>query len=144
MSCSRIGTQAVDHPVPAGHHHTTHSASDSLMTAIDSSASGYMSPTPLWVPLLVAGLGIVGTVAGTVSGVVLPRRKADQRDSLSWDRERKRTRVVDLCAATPLGSFICRPPVIDLASLSSATTMWRDRVRRSRANRTMSEYANFA
>ena len=61
-----------------------------------------MSPTPLWVPLLVAGLGIVATVAGTVSGVVLPRRKADQRDSLSWDRERKRTKVVDLCAATPL------------------------------------------
>jgi hypothetical protein len=49
-----------------------------------------MSTTPLWVPLLVAGLGIVGTVAGTVSGVVLTQRQAARRDALSWDRERKR------------------------------------------------------
>jgi hypothetical protein len=49
-----------------------------------------MSTTPLWVPLLVASLGIVGTVAGTVSGVVYAQRQADRRDALSWERERKR------------------------------------------------------
>jgi hypothetical protein len=49
-----------------------------------------MSTTPLWLPLLVAALGIVGTVGGTVGGVVLTQRQASRREELSWLRERKR------------------------------------------------------
>jgi hypothetical protein len=51
-----------------------------------------MTTTPLWVPLLVTALGIIGTVAGTVTGVVLTQRQASRRDDLNWSRERERER----------------------------------------------------
>lgn len=53
---------------------------------------GPVSTTPLWLPLLVAALGIIGTVAGTVAGVVLTQRQASRRDELVWSRERTRER----------------------------------------------------
>jgi hypothetical protein len=41
-----------------------------------------------WLPLLVAALGI----AGTVTGVVLTQRNANHRDDITWARERERER----------------------------------------------------
>ena len=46
--------------------------------------------TPLWVPLFVAGLGLLGTIAGTVTGVVLTQRQATRREALARQHERKR------------------------------------------------------
>jgi hypothetical protein len=45
---------------------------------------------PLWVPLLVAGLGLVGTVLGTIGGVLLTQRRSDRREAIAWQRERQR------------------------------------------------------
>lgn len=45
---------------------------------------------PIWVPLVVAGLGVLGTIAGTLSGVLLTQKRSDRRERESWERERKR------------------------------------------------------
>jgi hypothetical protein len=42
--------------------------------------------TPLWVPLLVAGLGLLGTIIGTVSGVLITQRRSDRRELAAWER----------------------------------------------------------
>jgi hypothetical protein len=47
-----------------------------------------VNSTPLWVPLLVAAMGTIGTVLA----VVLTQRRSDQREAAAWDRERQRQR----------------------------------------------------
>jgi hypothetical protein len=49
-----------------------------------------MSTTPLWVPLVVAGIGVLGTLAGGIAGGLLTQRWADRRDDKTWARERVR------------------------------------------------------
>jgi hypothetical protein len=49
-----------------------------------------VSSTPLWVPLVVAGLGVLGTLAGGIVGSVLTQRRADRREDKAWGRERER------------------------------------------------------
>jgi hypothetical protein len=49
-----------------------------------------MSSTPLWIPLVVAGMTLLGTVSGGVVGVVLTQRRADRREQQAWERERER------------------------------------------------------
>jgi hypothetical protein len=44
--------------------------------------------TPLWVPLVVAAAGLVGTLGG----VWLTQRRADRREEVAWNRERERER----------------------------------------------------
>jgi hypothetical protein len=51
-----------------------------------------VSSTPLWVPLVVAGIGVVGTLAGGVVGSILTQRRADRREEKAWARERERDR----------------------------------------------------
>lgn len=48
-----------------------------------------MNQIPLWVPLAVAALGLVGTVAGALGGVLITQRRSDRREALAWDRERE-------------------------------------------------------
>jgi hypothetical protein len=48
--------------------------------------------TSTWLPLLVAALGIVGSVGGTATGVVLSQRNATRQDAVTWARERERER----------------------------------------------------
>lgn len=45
---------------------------------------------PLWVPLLVAGLGLLGTLAGGLGGVVIASKMAKEREDVAWTRERQR------------------------------------------------------
>lgn len=47
-----------------------------------------MSQTPLWVPLVVAGLGLLGTVCGTIAGVLIAQRRSDRREQAAWERGR--------------------------------------------------------
>jgi hypothetical protein len=47
-----------------------------------------MATTPLWVPFLIAALGVVGTLAG----VLFTQHRADRRETTNWDRERTRER----------------------------------------------------
>lgn len=51
-----------------------------------------MTTTPLWVPLVVAGLGLLGAVLGTIGGVLITQRRSDRREALAWERERDRER----------------------------------------------------
>lgn len=51
-----------------------------------------MSQTPLWVPLVVAGLGVIATVCGTLAGVLVTQRRSDRREAVGWERERDRER----------------------------------------------------
>lgn len=51
-----------------------------------------MSQTPLWVPLVVAGLGLLGAVCGTIVGVLITQRRSDRREQVAWNRERERER----------------------------------------------------
>jgi hypothetical protein len=51
---------------------------------------GWMSTTPSWLPLAVAGIGVVGTLAGGVAGALIAQRWADRRDDKAWARERAR------------------------------------------------------
>jgi hypothetical protein len=48
--------------------------------------------TSTWLTVLVAAVGLVGTVGGTVAGVVLTQRQASRRDAIAWERERTRER----------------------------------------------------
>src|SRR5207249_4144755 len=45
-----------------------------------------VSTTPLWVPILIAALG----VAGTLGGVVVTQKRSDRREDTRWERERQR------------------------------------------------------
>lgn len=47
---------------------------------------------PLWVPLVVAGLGVLGAITGTIVGVLITQKHSDRREVQSWDRERERER----------------------------------------------------
>jgi hypothetical protein len=47
---------------------------------------------PLWVPLVVAILGLIGTAGGAIAGVVITQRRSDARDKATWERERERER----------------------------------------------------
>jgi hypothetical protein len=49
-----------------------------------------VSSTPLWVPLVAAGIGVAGTLAGGVVGSALTQRRADRREEKAWARERER------------------------------------------------------
>ena len=49
-----------------------------------------MSSTPLWVPLVVAALGLLGAVTGTVGGVIITQRRADRREATAWTRQQER------------------------------------------------------
>jgi hypothetical protein len=48
--------------------------------------------TPLWVPLLVAALGLIATVSGTLMGAWVTAVRADRREDLRWERERAKER----------------------------------------------------
>ncbi|MDG4778692.1 hypothetical protein O7614_03400 [Micromonospora sp. WMMD961] len=48
--------------------------------------------TPLWVPLVVAVIGVLGTVAAGVAGVLITQRRSDRRDDKTWQRDRQRER----------------------------------------------------
>jgi hypothetical protein len=47
---------------------------------------------PLWVPLVVAILGLIGTAGGAIAGVVITQRRSDRRENTAWQRERDRER----------------------------------------------------
>jgi hypothetical protein len=49
-----------------------------------------VSTTPLWVPLVVAGIGVAGTLAAGIAGTLIAQRWANQRDDKTWARERER------------------------------------------------------
>ena len=49
-----------------------------------------MTTTPLWVPLVVAVLGLLGTVIGTIAGVVITQRRSDRREREAREAERER------------------------------------------------------
>ncbi|MCH6169838.1 hypothetical protein [Pseudonocardia alaniniphila] len=51
-----------------------------------------MNSLPIWVPLVVAGLGVLGAVVGTLAGVLVTQRRSDHRERESWERERERER----------------------------------------------------
>lgn len=49
-----------------------------------------MSSTPLWVPLVVAGIGVAGTLTAGVVGALIAQRWANQREDKAWEREQQR------------------------------------------------------
>jgi hypothetical protein len=53
-------------------------------------ASASAGTTPLWVPLLIAAIGVAGTLIAGISGTLIAQRWADQRDDKTWARERER------------------------------------------------------
>lgn len=53
-----------------------------------------MSSTPLWVTLVIAALGLAASVIGSIGGVIMAQRRADQREELQWRRDRERDRDV--------------------------------------------------
>jgi hypothetical protein len=48
-----------------------------------------VNTTPLWVPLVVAALGL----AATLVGVMITQRRADKREAVAWEREQERERA---------------------------------------------------
>jgi hypothetical protein len=48
--------------------------------------------TPIWIPLVVAALGVVGTVTAGIAGVLITQRRADRREEEISERERRRER----------------------------------------------------
>ena len=49
-----------------------------------------MSTTPLWVPIVVAGIGVAGTLTAGIAGGLITQRWSDRRDNKTWARERAR------------------------------------------------------
>lgn len=70
----------------------THSSRCALfdVCGLDCRHHGRVSSTPLWVPLAVAGLGVLGTLAGGVVGGAITQRRADRREGKAWARDRER------------------------------------------------------
>ena len=52
-----------------------------------------MNTTPLWVPLAVAVFGLLGTVVGAISGVLITQRRSDKREAIAWEREQEREKA---------------------------------------------------
>jgi hypothetical protein len=52
-----------------------------------------VNTTPLWVPLVVAIVGVLGTVGGAIGGVLITQRRADKREADAWERELERERA---------------------------------------------------
>jgi hypothetical protein len=52
-----------------------------------------VSSTPLWVPLVVAGIGVAGTLTAGIAGAFMAQRWARQREEKAWGRERARERA---------------------------------------------------
>jgi hypothetical protein len=48
--------------------------------------------TPLWVPLVVGGLGLLGTLLAGLGGVLITQRATVQREAASWQRQLERER----------------------------------------------------
>jgi hypothetical protein len=44
------------------------------------------------VPIVVAAIGVLGTVAAGLGGVLIAQRSSDRRDELAFQRERERER----------------------------------------------------
>ncbi len=53
---------------------------------------GKVSTTPLWVPLVVAGIGVLGTLTAGIAGGLITQRWANEREDKAWARERERER----------------------------------------------------
>lgn len=51
-----------------------------------------MNTTPLWVPLVVALIGVLGTITAGIAGVLITQRRSDKREDKAWERERERER----------------------------------------------------
>ncbi len=51
-----------------------------------------MNTTPLWVPLVVAVVGLLGTGGGALAGALITQRRSDRREAATWVRERERER----------------------------------------------------
>lgn len=51
-----------------------------------------MSSTPLWVPLVVAGIGVAGTATAGILGGLITQGRSDRREARAWERERERER----------------------------------------------------
>jgi hypothetical protein len=51
-----------------------------------------VSSTPLWVPLVVAGIGVAGTLTAGIAGALVTWRLSNQREEKVWARERERER----------------------------------------------------
>jgi hypothetical protein len=51
---------------------------------------GSVSSTPLWVPLVVAGIGVEGALAAGIAGGLITQRWANRREDKAWARERER------------------------------------------------------
>jgi hypothetical protein len=51
-----------------------------------------VSTTPLWVPLAVAGIAVLGTLSGAIAGTVITQRQANRREDKTWAREREQKR----------------------------------------------------
>jgi len=49
-----------------------------------------VSSTPLWVPLVVAGIGVAGTLTAGIAGGLIAQRWSDRREVSAWARERER------------------------------------------------------
>lgn len=49
-----------------------------------------LTTTPLWVPLIVAGIGVTGTLLAGLAGALIANRHAKAREALAWDRDRQR------------------------------------------------------
>jgi hypothetical protein len=44
------------------------------------------------VPIVVAAIGVVGTLAAGIAGVLITQRRADEREAVAWKRQRERER----------------------------------------------------
>jgi hypothetical protein len=44
----------------------------------------------VWVPLIVAGIGVAGTLTAGITGGLITQRWADRREVSAWARERER------------------------------------------------------
>ena len=58
--------------------------------ACGSSQNRRVSTTPLWVPLVIAALGLAASIIGSIGGVIMTQRRADRREELQWQRDRER------------------------------------------------------
>jgi len=75
-------------------HATRNYPARTVGRACGSSQNRPVSTTPLWVPLVIAALGLAASIVGSVGGVIITQRRADRREDLQWQRDRETERDV--------------------------------------------------
>lgn len=85
-----------------------------------------MSTTSLWVPLVVVGIGVAGTLTVGISGGLITQRWPDKRDDRAWARRRNFHRRFDESRTDEQVAHLLAEMSVTQANFFEVTTKLRE------------------